>query len=629
MADPSPETIEERQARADKLQTAANEAAGHVRNLYIAFLSFGLYLAITVGGTTDEQLLRESPVRLPIVGVDLPLFAFYWIAPFLFVLFHFNLLLQLHLLGDKLRLLDDALRGLPDETDRRATLSQFVFSQMLIGDHHDDNGRAVIHWLLKLMGWITFVVLPIAVLLLTQIQFLPYHDDLTTWWQRLLVGTDLLLLWILWLPAIDPGGLSRQVTVVMRRRARRFLRWLAEPLDWPAWPIIGVLALIRAVSTLPMRIRRRIRDDLKRNWRILRLQELSTAALLMALLIATIPGEFLSGPIDRLTDDRGNLGPINRNLSLSEAELNGLHFRGRDLQFADFVLADLREADFGPIRERYADAEVSDLRREHYCTFGHGSLREPSGRRPPVCRSPIRESLERRSQGATLRGANLRNANLVRAGLSGADLSGADLQGASLRNADLQGADLRDADLQGAILGGADFRDASLRRAKLRGMNLSRAPLRGADLSDADLRDAVLEWADLLAATLWGADLQGAILVGADLRGADFRFANLQARPCIWQDSRAATFRKLIFGGLISPRQTSAVQYLPELISVARSFGRQISGARISERPSLEARTFVACPSGARALARLRTGICVGNSRTCAAQTSNRSTWRR
>jgi hypothetical protein len=270
MADQTSEEIAERQARVDKLQAAADEAAGHVRNLYIAFLSFGLYLAITVGGTTDEQLLRESPVRLPIVDVGLPLVAFYWIAPFLFVLFHFNLLLQLYLLSVKLRRLDAELRALPDEAHRRATISQFVFSQLLIGEHNrPHSGRSMIRLLLNVMAWTTFVALPVAVLLLTQIQFLPYHDALTTWWQRFLVTADLLLIWLLWVPAVEAmATLGRVVRVITR----------------------SALAALSAIS------------------------------LLVTLLIATIPGEFLSGPINQLIG-HNDYGALNRNLFLQEAEL--------------------------------------------------------------------------------------------------------------------------------------------------------------------------------------------------------------------------------------------------------------------------------------------------------------------
>jgi uncharacterized protein YjbI with pentapeptide repeats len=502
--DQTPAQIAEREGWIDKLQAAADGAAGEVRNLYIAFLSFGLYLAITVGATTDEQLLRESPVRLPIVDVGLPLVAFYWIAPLLFVMFHFNLLMQLYLLSEKLHRLDAAIRRRPDDAqrERRATLSQFMFSQMLVGAH----GSRLIRVLLNVIAWITFVVLPIAVLLLVQIQFLPYHDLFTTWWHRLLIALDLLLLWLLWLPAIEPTGhLSRQLRLVARRRSRRALRGLANPLKWPAWAGIGLRSLIRGVATLPARIRRRVRGDPKRDWRLLRLQELSAVSLLIALLVAAIPGTFLAAPIDGLIGERGNLGVLNRNLSLREAELmaerpppgliesigeeqafekyaRGLDLRGRDLRFADLELAVLRKVDFRRTDLQGADLEEADL------------------------------------QGAFLTRADLRGTDLEQADLRGTDLRWADLQGAFLARANLQGADLAEADLQGADLAEADLRGAYLscpRRSDC--TNLQGAVLGGANLQGAGLGGAALQGADLAEADLRGADLRGAQLWRASI----------------------------------------------------------------------------------------------------------------
>jgi hypothetical protein len=127
------------QHRADKLQEAAEKASGHVRNLQLTLLSFGAYLAIVFGSTTHEQLLRGTPVKLPLLGVELWLVGFYWVAPFLFVLLHFNLLVQAHLLRDKVAHLHDDVfkyyvwRSKFDIIER-ARLDSFPLTQMLTGD---------------------------------------------------------------------------------------------------------------------------------------------------------------------------------------------------------------------------------------------------------------------------------------------------------------------------------------------------------------------------------------------------------------------------------------------------------------------------------------------------------------
>ena len=204
-------------ASIDKLQSAADCAATQVGHLYVTFLLFGLYIAVAVGATTHEELLRSAPVELPLLNVQIPLFGFYWIAPFLFVLTHFNLLLQFHLLAQKLWRLDLAIeRQIAPASARdaqRRLLHSFAFSHMLIGHHH----RPLIRALLKIMIWMTVIFLPVALLLAVQIRFLPYRDAATTMWHRALVALDVLLIVLLWLRVVW----GRDARVVQKlRRAR-------------------------------------------------------------------------------------------------------------------------------------------------------------------------------------------------------------------------------------------------------------------------------------------------------------------------------------------------------------------------------------------------------------------------
>jgi uncharacterized membrane protein (DUF106 family) len=164
--------------------------------MFFFFLTYGLYLAVTVGATTHEQLLRSAPVSLPILNVGIPLFGFYWIAPALFVLLHFNLMLQFYMLAQKLREFDEELAPLSEETQRAylTGLNTFDFSHMLIGQHHSGLFRTFF----RLIVWITVIILPVILLLGVQVRFLPYHDPATTSVHRFLVLLDLLLLLIIW-----------------------------------------------------------------------------------------------------------------------------------------------------------------------------------------------------------------------------------------------------------------------------------------------------------------------------------------------------------------------------------------------------------------------------------------------
>ena len=87
----------------DKVEAALVDAASATRNVWVLFLSFGTYLIVTVGSVTHRQLLLEDPIRLPLLSVDLPMIAFFVVAPILFLIFHIYLMLHLKLMADKVR----------------------------------------------------------------------------------------------------------------------------------------------------------------------------------------------------------------------------------------------------------------------------------------------------------------------------------------------------------------------------------------------------------------------------------------------------------------------------------------------------------------------------------------------
>lgn len=104
MATPTPEPATDAKALLD----AANRASEKVAALHIAFLAVCTYVVVIVFSTTDVDLLIGKGVKLPVVAVDVPIVGFYATAPYLLVLFHFNLLLELQLLSRKLYAFDRA-----------------------------------------------------------------------------------------------------------------------------------------------------------------------------------------------------------------------------------------------------------------------------------------------------------------------------------------------------------------------------------------------------------------------------------------------------------------------------------------------------------------------------------------
>jgi hypothetical protein len=97
---------ESQEQYAEKLLGSVNDAANAVSTRFVTFISVGACVAVTVASTTHEMLLRASNlVTLPLLNAQIPIigpFGFYTIAPWLIVLLHSDLLVQLSILGNEL-----------------------------------------------------------------------------------------------------------------------------------------------------------------------------------------------------------------------------------------------------------------------------------------------------------------------------------------------------------------------------------------------------------------------------------------------------------------------------------------------------------------------------------------------
>src|SRR5215510_8608275 len=189
--------------RAERLRVAADEAARLAQTGYLTFLGLGTYIAIIIGSTTDVQLLKVSPVTLPLLNVQLPIVEFYVVVPWLLLLFYFNLLLHLTFLAQRLHRFNAVLTTFPDDMvreEQRVRLFPSPFSALLIARP----ARWRLRMLLGLMVFTTVVLLPLILLLCAQVRFLPYHNMAITWNHRAAVLVDLALLWLFWPPIFIP-----------------------------------------------------------------------------------------------------------------------------------------------------------------------------------------------------------------------------------------------------------------------------------------------------------------------------------------------------------------------------------------------------------------------------------------
>ena len=106
-------------ADADNLEAirkAVEDAASVSGALWFSYLFVLFYFAVAAGAVTHADLFLENPVRLPFLNIELPLLAFFFLAPILFVIVHAYVLVHFVLLTDKAkrfhRALHDAGRDL-------------------------------------------------------------------------------------------------------------------------------------------------------------------------------------------------------------------------------------------------------------------------------------------------------------------------------------------------------------------------------------------------------------------------------------------------------------------------------------------------------------------------------------
>jgi uncharacterized protein YjbI with pentapeptide repeats len=368
-----------------------------------------------------------------------------------------------------------------------------IFVQFLAGP--PDIRASLFGSLLRGIAWSTLVVAPILLLLLMQIQFLPFHSSFITWTHRLALLAELGLLWWLW----------REILSGRAADGRR------RPASW-TWTGLGLALSAGAVlfswtaATFPGEWQ----EDHLANWDGLRGAN-------------SLHNVIFNLPVDPTT--RRRRLPVSSTLVLSGLNIyEGLRIddpekakwrdfvfraRGRDLNGAILDLANLQKVDFEGAYLRGASLDGAQLQGASFkgAQLQGATLKEAQLQGATLSFAQLQDS--------RLNDARARGATLDRAQLQGATLNSAHLQGASLDGAELQGASLHDAQLQGASLFNARLQGASFRNTQLDGSNLYGAQLQGASLNSAQVHGASLAFAQLQ-----GAWLQGAVLVATDLHGA-------------------------------------------------------------------------------------------------------------
>lgn len=492
-------------AKADDLEairSAVVDAAGAAVGIWLSYLLALFYLLVAAAGVTHRDLFFGNPVKLPFLNVDLPLKGFFWFGPSLFLVLHVYVLLHFVLLAGKVGVFDTALRAQIDDPKVRERLRRQlpsnIFVQLLAGPREVREG--LMGLLLRLIAWITVVIGPVALLVLFQLQFLPFHDESITMWQRLAVVIDLGLLWTLW-PSVARGQAIGEAWRGMKRSTIALITITS----------LALVVLVFVIATFPGERLEQLADI-----RVTKpLHELLVAGDVD--LVARRPKSIWSNRlvlpqldvIDHAKfDTESKIASMPVSVSLRTRDLRGAVLIGANLRSTDFAGVDLRDARLESADLRSVDftgADLRDARLENADFRGAKLACEPTSLKDqPI---PERSCVK------------LQNAVLDRAKMQGVALNGAQLQGAHLQATQLQGASLIRAQFLGAYLEGT----------KLTGAVLLGAGFEGAILDSADLQAAFLSDGNFQAAYFWQSDLRGASLGAAQLQGASFQRANLSS----------------------------------------------------------------------------------------------------
>jgi hypothetical protein len=207
----------------DAVRKSVEDAAAVSAGFWLSYLFVLFYFGIAAGAVTHKDLLLENAVKLPFLNVELPLVAFFVLAPIIFIVSHAYTLVHFVMLGAKVGVYDAELRAklgdAPETSDGlRRQLPSNIFVQFLAGP--GDIRKGGLGLILKTIALFSLVIGPVLLLLLIQAQFLPYHLVWVTWVQRFAIFADVILLWLLW-PAVLSGR-----SKLMWRLERRGDGWL-------------------------------------------------------------------------------------------------------------------------------------------------------------------------------------------------------------------------------------------------------------------------------------------------------------------------------------------------------------------------------------------------------------------
>jgi hypothetical protein len=211
----------------EALRDAINSSSENCRNTLLALLGVMMYLLVTVGSTTDKDLLMPAnQLELPIVGVDVGLIPFYILAPALLLLLHLNLLF--YLLEHRRRLEQFSPSG---SNGSHYSIHAFLFNAFV-----RKAPGTVDYFVVSVLSTSAIVIAPFFLFILFEIRFSDYQSVTITTWHYVCVVLDLLLMALYWERIKNEKWLAEEFDHPLKLLAAAFKQ--GSIVGWCNWPVM-------------------------------------------------------------------------------------------------------------------------------------------------------------------------------------------------------------------------------------------------------------------------------------------------------------------------------------------------------------------------------------------------------
>jgi Pentapeptide repeats (8 copies) len=168
----------------DELERRVSNSSEKNRNFFTSTLVIFVYLSIVVVQTSDLDLLIGRNIQLPLININMPMFAFYISAPLLVLALHFNLIQNIESHFAKLC---DWRNSHPNQKVIRSSLYPFIFDNAILDE------ASVFIGLTKLVNQIViFWSGPLTILLILW-RFTDYQSLGVTFWHFICLCANLWL----------------------------------------------------------------------------------------------------------------------------------------------------------------------------------------------------------------------------------------------------------------------------------------------------------------------------------------------------------------------------------------------------------------------------------------------------